>query len=165
MAESVTFQSATLATIPDGSKVAADIIVGEIYQRVKTTFGVDGTATDVSAGNPLPVTGTTTVTGTVATSELPAGTGASNNVASSATNVTILAANVARLGGTVANDSTAILYLKLGASSSATSYTVQMAGSTSLGISYYELPYKYSGIVTGTWASATGNARVTELTA
>lgn len=164
MAESVTFQSATLATIPDGSKVAADIIAGEIYQRVKTTFGVDGVATDVSAGNPLPVTGATTVTGTVVTSELPSTTGVAANVASSASNVTILAANTARIGATVANDSTAILYLKLGSASSSTSYTVQMAGSTTGGISYYEVPYKYNGVITGTWASATGNARVTELT-
>ncbi len=55
MVESVTFQSGTLATIPDGSKVAADIIASEIYQRVKITVGPDGTATDVSDANPLPV--------------------------------------------------------------------------------------------------------------
>ncbi len=161
MAESVTFQSATLATIPDGSKVAADIIATEIYQRVKMTFGVDGVATDVSAGNPLPVT----VSGTITVSETPAGTSTTSNVASSASNVTILAANTARLGATIANDSTAILYLKLGSASSATSYTVQMAGSTSGGISYYEVPFRYTGIITGTWATANGNARVDELTA
>lgn len=165
MAESVTFQSATLATIPDGSKVAADIIASEIYQRVKMTFGVDGVATDVSAGNPLPVTGTTTVTGTVVTSEVPAATSTTSNVISANTNTTILAANTARLGATIANDSTAILYLKLGSASSATSYTVQMAGSTAGGISYYEVPFRYVGIITGTWATANGNARVDELSA
>ncbi len=37
-------------------KVAADIIGEEAYQRDKMTFGPDGTATDVSAADPLPVT-------------------------------------------------------------------------------------------------------------
>lgn len=35
--------------------IATDDIAGVHYQRVKATFGVDGTATDVSATNPLPV--------------------------------------------------------------------------------------------------------------
>jgi hypothetical protein len=38
-----------------GATVAADEIAGVLYQRVKTTFGADGTATDVSAADPLPV--------------------------------------------------------------------------------------------------------------
>ncbi len=153
MADDVTFQSATLATIPDGSIVAADRILNVLYQRVKVVYGVDGVATDVSASSPLPVTGAIS------------GTGTASNVSSLNTNQTILAANAARLGATIANDSTQILYLKLGSSSSSTSYTVQMAGSTSGGIAYYEVPFDYTGIITGTWASANGNARVTELTA
>lgn len=40
-----------------GATVAADDIGGVLYQRVKPVFGVDGSATDVSASNPLPVTG------------------------------------------------------------------------------------------------------------
>lgn len=40
-----------------GAVVAADDIGGGVLvQRVKNTFGVDGTATDVSAANPFPVT-------------------------------------------------------------------------------------------------------------
>ena len=38
-----------------GAIVAADEIGGVLYQRVKLTSGVDGTATDVSSSNPLPV--------------------------------------------------------------------------------------------------------------
>jgi len=38
-----------------GSTVASDDIGGIQYQRVKTTFGADGVATDVSATNPMPV--------------------------------------------------------------------------------------------------------------
>lgn len=81
-----------------------------------------------------------------------------SNVASSATNVTVLATNASRKGAMVYNDSTAILYLKLGATASATSHTIQMAAA-----SYYELPQPvYTGVIDGLWASANGSARVTE---
>lgn len=39
-----------------GRVVAGDDIGGVLYQRIKPTFGLDGTATDVSQTNPLPVT-------------------------------------------------------------------------------------------------------------
>lgn len=56
MADNTTLQSSTLATPPAGLVVATDQIGGIDYQRVKVTWGVDGTATDASATNPLPVT-------------------------------------------------------------------------------------------------------------
>lgn len=43
-----------------GATVAADDIGGVLYQRVKIGIGDDGTAVDVSAANPLPVTGAVT---------------------------------------------------------------------------------------------------------
>lgn len=39
-----------------GAVVAADEIGGVLYQRVKPVIGADGTAVDVSATNPLPIT-------------------------------------------------------------------------------------------------------------
>ena len=43
-------------TLPGtGDVIAADEIAGVKFQRQKITFGVDGVATDVSAGDPLPV--------------------------------------------------------------------------------------------------------------
>ena len=78
-------------------------------------------------------------------------------VAGAATNTTLLAANWARKGAAVVNDSGAILYLKCGATSSTTDYTVKMFPDA-----YFEVPFGYLGIITGTWASATGNARITE---
>jgi len=39
-----------------GATVAADDVGGLLFQRIKPTFGADGTATDVSSTNPLPVT-------------------------------------------------------------------------------------------------------------
>ena len=87
-------------------------------------------------------------------------TGTLSNVAGSITSGTILAANAARIGATIWNDSTAILYLRLGTgTASATACTVKMVGD-----SYYELPFGYAGIVVGVWSSATGAARVTEMT-
>lgn len=86
-------------------------------------------------------------------------TGTLSNVASSATSVTLLAANVARQGATIYNDSTQVLYAKFGATASATSFTVLMVAAA-----YYEVPFGYTGIIDGIWASANGNARVTEIT-
>lgn len=147
----------------------------------------DGTnQTPVSAATPLPVTGTVTAVTTVGTITNPVGvkgadgstitsatnpvpvtqgagsaaTGTLANVASSATSVAVLAANTSRKGASVFNDSTAILYLKLNvAAASSSSYTVQMAAG-----SYYEVPSGYNGALSGIWASANGNARVTEYT-
>jgi hypothetical protein len=61
---------------------------------------------------------------------------------------------------TVHNDSSDILYLKLGSAASLTSFTVRMVSQA-----YYELPHPvYTGIITGIWDVATGSARVTEIT-
>lgn len=103
-----------------------------------------------SAGTPVPVQQAKSATATL------------SNVASSASSVTLLALNAARLGASIYNDSSAILYVKFGSTASSTSHVVQIAGG-----GYYELPTTsvYTGIITGIWASATGSARVTELTA
>ena len=87
-------------------------------------------------------------------------TGTQSNVASSASAVTILASNATRQGATVFNDSTAVLYLILSSTTPTTSvYTTQVAPNW-----YYEVPFRYTGIIKGIWASANGNARVTEIT-
>lgn len=134
-----------------GANVAADEVPGGsgvFVQRVKTTYGVDGVATDVSAASPMPAAP-------------PAATGASlSNVASSATSVTLLAANAARRGAVIHNDSTAALYVKFGATASATSFTYLLTAGAVL---EFPLP-TYVGVVDGIWASANGNARCTELT-
>lgn len=80
------------------------------------------------------------------------------NVTSSASSVTVFAANGAARARTIYNDSTAVLYLKFGATASTTSYTVQLASGD-----YYEFPQPlYGGLVDGIWASANGAARTTE---
>jgi hypothetical protein len=86
-----------------------------------------------------------------------------SSVAASASSVTVLAANANRKGAIITNDSSAILYLKFGATASTSSYTVTVAGSGSAPFSNYEVPFGYIGVIDGIWASATGNARVTEI--
>jgi hypothetical protein len=82
-----------------------------------------------------------------------------SNVAASVTSGTLLAANTARMGATVWNDSTSVLYVRLGAgTASATAATVKLVADA-----YYELPYGFTGAVVGVWVSAVGSARVTEV--
>jgi accessory colonization factor AcfC len=113
--------------------------------------------TSVILADGIPTSGT----GTVSTLDNFIGTtGTFSTVASSATNVTILAANSNRKGATVFNESTQILFLGLSATAaSATEYTVQMAANA-----YYEVPFNYRGAIQGLWSSVNGNARVTEMT-
>ena len=89
------------------------------------------------------------------------GTSSSSSVAASVTSGTLLAANTARIGATVANDAGgAVLYVLLGTgTASSTSYTVAVPAG-----GYYEVPFGYTGQIDGVWASASGNARITELT-
>jgi len=93
-------------------------------------------------------------------SEEKSASSAITSVAGSASSVSLLASNSSRKNATFFNDSTAILYLKLGTTASTTSYTVQIAAS-----GYYELPLGriYTGAIDGIWASANGNVRITEL--
>lgn len=79
------------------------------------------------------------------------------NVSSSASSVTLFAAASDTNARTIYNDSTAVLYVKFGATASTTSYTVQLAAGA-----YYEFPQPlYAGQVDGIWASANGAARLT----
>lgn len=89
----------------------------------------------------------------------PSDTGTHANVAGSASSVTLLAANPSRLGAAIFNDSTADLYVKLGATASATSFTIKLDQD-----GYYEVPFQYTGVIDGIWGSATGAARVVEFT-
>jgi hypothetical protein len=115
-------------------------------------FLTDSNSVAISPTNPLPVS----------TAEPGAATGTTAQVAGSATAVTILAANTSRRGATIVNDSSAILYLILSSTTPTSAvYTVALDGKSAVG-AYYEVPFGYTGIIKGIWASATGNAVVTE---
>lgn len=90
----------------------------------------------------------------------PTGSSTLTNTAGSASNVTLIAANVSRIGAIIYNDSSSALYVKFGATASTSSYTYKVSGGGTL-----EFPEPvYTGIVDGIWDTATGNARVTEIT-
>lgn len=84
---------------------------------------------------------------------------APTTVASSATSTTIAAANANRKGGTVWNNSTAKLYLELGATASLAAFTAILEPG-----GYYEIPFNYTGVISGIWTAVNGNAQVRELT-
>ena len=83
------------------------------------------------------------------------------NVASSATNVTLQAANTSRMGWILFNDSTAFLYVKYGATASATSFTYKIDPGGTLEMA----EPVYTGIIDGIWTAADGSARLTEMSA
>ena len=115
---------------------------------------VDETGTPIDVTNPLDV----------ASVETAAGTATRTSVAGSLSVATVLAANVGRLGATIFHEGPAkqTLFLALGSGASLTDYTVVLHGGD-----YYEIPFHYTGVVTGIWdiISTLPHARVTELTA
>lgn len=85
-----------------------------------------------------------------------------NPVGSSASSVTLQAANLSRRSLTIFNASTQILYVKFGAVATSSDYKFYIAAG-----GYYEMPGDdiYTGVIDGIWASANGYAHVTEGTA
>jgi hypothetical protein len=80
-------------------------------------------------------------------------------VAASVVNVTLLAANPLRLGAMIVNDSVHRLFVKCGATASATSYTKVLGAGED-----WQVPFGYTGIIDGIWTTAAGAARMTEFT-
>jgi hypothetical protein len=141
---------------------------------------IDSTGAQYSGSNPFPMRVVTDATASlnvslvdsggvgysgsnpVPTKEIKPATGTNTSVADNAASVTILASNTSRIGATVYNDSSAILYLLLGTGpATTTNYTCKVASS-----GYYEVPFGFTGQLTGIWASDPndGAARVTEIT-
>jgi hypothetical protein len=94
----------------------------------------------------------------VTISESTSGTSTPTTVASSATSVTILASNSNRKGATIWNDSTATLFLEFGATATTSAFTAKLSPS-----GYFEVPFHYTGVISGIWSAANGNALVREL--
>jgi hypothetical protein len=84
-------------------------------------------------------------------------TATTTSVASSATSVTLFAASSNDRMRTIFNESTAVLYVKFGATASTTSYKFQLAP----GALFEFTSPMYAGQVDGIWASANGFARLT----
>lgn len=147
---------ATLPTYADG-----DAVVPHFDERGKllTSNGTTYQATLPTYADGDPADFQTDANGRLLTRN-PSSTPSVTSVAGDTSNQTLLAANANRLGAIIYNDSTANLYLKLGTTASTTSFTALLTSD-----SYYEVPFNYTGRIDGVWASATGDARITELTA
>lgn len=87
------------------------------------------------------------------------GTATPTSVTASTTNVVLLAANSVRKGTTIWNNSTANLYVELGATASTSAFTARVGAG-----GYYEIPFTYTGVISGIWDAANGSALVRELT-
>ncbi len=83
-----------------------------------------------------------------------------SSVAASTAAVPLLAANPNRRGAVIVNESSATLYVAYGSAGTVTDYTYRVDPS---GTWVMDQP-AYTGPLYGSWDSATGNARVTELT-
>lgn len=81
------------------------------------------------------------------------------SVDSATSSTTLLAANPLRRGATITNTDAHPLLVHLGGgTASATAYSVRLAQDD-----YYEVPYGYTGAITGIWTTdGTGAALVTE---
>jgi len=148
----------------------ADAILPFFLSRGDTRLLIDradaGTVTLGFLNVPLPAivygpNGTVVFDPTIEALLTPPNVATKTNVAANAADVLLLAANTARKGASVFNDSvSATLYLSLGTvAASAASYTVQL-----LPGQFYETLAGYTGQIRGIWSAAVGNARITEQT-
>jgi hypothetical protein len=81
-------------TAGSGTSIAADDVGGILYQRVKITYGADGSATDASSSNPLPTSaaqsGTWNITNISGTVSLPTGAATAANQSAANTALTAI---------------------------------------------------------------------------
>jgi hypothetical protein len=160
MAETFDFVRSSTPDSSDGTKVAGDTYVqGPDTIIVCASYLVYGPAGGpyerVDITTPLPVQQARCATSTPAQIDAVPST------------ATLFASNTARRGASVFNNATSDLYLHLGSGASTETFTLKIAAG-----GYYEVPFWWTGIVTGIWPSAAsgtgtadGEAQVNEFTA
>lgn len=161
-------------TAGSGTTIAADDIGGSVLvQRVKMTWGPDGTANDadVATGKPLPVQ-IRTATGTAVdaltndathplyTNNVTVSSASLSTLASSAISAQLLAANAARLGLILYNTDANAVLIKYGTTASASSFTYRIPPNGT-----WEMPGPvYAGRIDAIWeADGSGSLFATEL--
>lgn len=168
------FQAGTQITSVSGNVTVVSSIAGGIFPvsgsvaavvtNFPTTQNVSGSVVATQGTNPWvigSIVGTVFVAGSVAAIGTPATSSTSSvyAVLSSITSVSILSANTARKGATLYNNAGTPVFVKLGTAATTSVFTVQM-----LPLSYYEVPYGWTGVVAGITTSNAGIIDVTELT-
>ena len=160
----VLFQSATTATPAAGLTVMADsvndvdhgvgtaqyikIMDGATGGTVKAGVSANGLAVDVTR-----VQGTVQVQPAFASAQ-----SLGTRIAGTVGNLILLAANPARQGAAFYVENGAPLYLKLGSLAGTFSYTLQVVAG-----GYYEVPFGYTGTISGIWQFANGTVQITEV--
>lgn len=153
----VRFRVAAIAT---GSFVANMRASAGHWNSRRVSFNGTAGVNTVQINSVTPLMGAgPTGTGAQRVTVSNAATGTTSQVASSASSVTILAANTLRAGATIWNDSSAILYVKFGTTASITDCTKKLIADE-----FFVVPAGYNGKIDGIWAAANGFARVTEIT-
>jgi len=133
-------------------------VISEITDSVNGPVAVKSPFTAAIASDPALVVAISPNNSFTVTTTKPA-TSVTSSVSGSTSNSNFLPSNGTRLGATIYNDSSALLYIKLGAVASVTDYTIKL-----FPLSYYEVPYGYTGQIDGIWSNATGFVRISELT-
>jgi len=129
---------------------AADIASRKFFTAV-----TDGTNTATVKAASVTALGADTA---LVTQLRSASSGTITNVSSSVTSVQLIAANTARIGAVIFNDSTSVCFVKFGIAAGPTNFTYRLTTNAVL-----EIPWSYTGRIDGIWTTANGNARITEL--
>ena len=139
----------------DGSGVTQPIS-GSITANAGTgTFAIS------AASLPLPIGAATSANQTTQINQISASTSSITSVSSSTSSVSLLVSNSSRKAAYFFNESTSVVYLKLGTTASSTSYTLQMLPNSFATIDEWPV---YTGAVDAIWVTASGAMRITELT-
>ena len=152
---------ATLATRTAAAQLPAALVGGRLDANIGAWLGSTApTVGQKTSANSIPVT-LASDQPAIPVSSTPSASTASavTQVAGSLVVVTLKAANAARKGLTLYNEGNQPWYVKLGAAATLTSFTVKI-----LRDGYYEVPFGYTGIVTGIQAVSSSSLYVTELT-
>jgi hypothetical protein len=155
VADGVTITSGANSTLPDGTKFATDELGGGLGHLPLVGIAYsDSSGTQVTANaSGLAVQGTTTLSGVSAASAT------TTNVGDSASSVTLLASNSSRVGWSITNMSSAVLYVKLGATATTTdSFIARLVQYDRVGQG--PLDGLYTGLIAGIWASDAGGVAV-----
>ena len=110
------------------------------------------------ASGTVQILGSVQAVGTTQTKEVRSGANFGTRIAGTIGNLIILAANSNRLGAMFYLESGSALFLKLGSNAGTFDYTLQLGTG-----GYYEVPYNYTGTISGIWQFANGTIQITEV--
>jgi len=149
--------------LPDGPDVVridnkeVDYGGGDIRYRQRTQITGDAVG-DAVQPKDSPVDGTEFALPTRNIEE-SAASATVTSVAQNAASVSLLAADATRRGTVIYNNAPVPLFVKLGAGASAASFTNRI-----LGNGYWEVPFRFTGDITGIWlAAGAGAALITSV--